>query len=203
MKLYYMPGACSLATHIVLEWLGAPYTTQKLSHAELKQPAFLTVNPAGAVPALDVDGWVLTQNAAILNYLAASHPEAQLAGGDSLRDRAEVNRWFGLINADMHPAFKPLFGATSYLADDAAINQTKAHAKQTIRALLERVNSQLDGRDWIAGERSIADPYLFVMLRWAKMMEIDLAGLTNLDAFVQRMTADPAVQRALQAEGLA
>src|SRR5699024_1727233 len=94
MKLYYMPGACSLATHIVLEWIGVPYTTQRLSHDELKQDAFLAVNPAGAVPALDIDGWVLTQNAAILGYLAESHPDAGLAGDGSPRGHAEVNRWF-------------------------------------------------------------------------------------------------------------
>lgn len=70
MKLYYMPGACSLGDHIVLEWIGTPYETQKLSRDELKQNAYLHINPAGAVPALDVGGWILTQNAATLNYLA-------------------------------------------------------------------------------------------------------------------------------------
>lgn len=203
MKLYYMPGACSLATHIALEWVGAAYETHKLSHDELKQDAFLAVNPAGAVPTLDVDGWVLTQNAAILNYLADTYPDAQLLGDGSLTNRTEVNRWFGFANSDLHPAFKPLFGATGYLSDEAAIDETKAHAKQAIRPLLERVNAQLDGKDWIAGSRSIADPYLYVMINWAHMMKLDLTGLDHLERFFQQMNDDAAVQKALQAEGLA
>ena len=70
MKLYYMPGACSLATHIVLEWIGKPFETERITHAELKKPAFLAVNPLGAVPAIEDEHGVLTQNAAILGYLA-------------------------------------------------------------------------------------------------------------------------------------
>lgn len=202
MKLYYMPGACSLATHIVLEWVDASYETHKLSHDELKQDAYLRINPAGAVPALDVDGWVLTQNAAVLNYLVEKYPDAKLNGDGSLEARTEINRWFGFTNSDLHPKFKPLFGATGYL-DDAAIDKTKAHAKKVIRPLLERVNDQLEGKDWIVESRSVVDPYVYVMLRWAKMMEIDLSGLSNLDNFLQRMDDDAGVREALEAEGLA
>src|SRR5699024_755140 len=169
MKLYYMSGACSLATHIILEWLGVDYETHRLNHDQLKQDAYLQVNPAGAVPALDVDGWVLTQNGAILNYLADKHPDAKLNGDGSLQSRTEVERWLGFVNSDLHPAYTPLFGATGYLDNEAAIEQTKAHARQTVRALLERADAQLDGRDWLIGARSIADPYLFVMVNWAKM----------------------------------
>ncbi len=201
MKLYYMPGACSLATHIVLEWIGVPYETQRLSHGELKTDAYLSVNPAGAVPALALDGWILTQNAAILNYLADSYPAAAL-GGDGAKGRAEVNRWLGFVNSDMHPAFKPLFGATAYLADDAVIEKTRTHARQALRSLFERANAQLKGRDWITGTRSVADPYLFVMVRWARMMEVDLAGLTEVERFHQRMHGNPAVYKALKDEGL-
>ncbi|HTN34783.1 MAG TPA: glutathione binding-like protein [Marinobacter sp.] len=202
MKLYYMPGACSLGVHIVLEWIGAPYEVQRLSHDELKQAPFLAVNPAGAVPALAVDGWVLTQNAAILNYLADSFPEAKLGGDGSPKSRAEINRWLGVINADAHPAFRPLFGATSYLNDKAAIEATKANAKTRVRQYLQTINNQLEGRDWLASQRSIADPYLFVITRWCEAMEIDLAGLDHVHRFRERMNADPAVQNVLSAEGL-
>lgn len=198
MKLYYMPGACSLATHIVLEWIGARYDTHRLSHDELKQEAFLRVNPAGAVPALALDDRVLTQNAAILTYLAETHPEAQLTG-TTAADRATINHWLGLVNSDMHPAFKPLFGATGYLDDEA----TKAHAKQTVRTQFERIDTQLQGRDWITGTRSIADPYLFVMTRWADMMAIDLSDLAQVARFAEHMNADTSVRAALADEGLA
>lgn len=133
MKLYYMAGACSLAAHIVLEWIGKPYETHALSREALKEPAFLKINPLGAVPALTEGDWALTQNAAILGQL------------------------------DTH----------------------------------------LQGRSFLAGARpSIADAYLYVVLRWAHGKQIDLSGQDNLAAFFERMQADPAVQAALKAEGL-
>src|SRR6476469_1107599 len=114
MKLFYSPGACSLSDHIVLEWIGQPYEAVRLSREQRQSPEYLAINPAGAVPALEQDGWVLTQNAAILNYLAETFPQAGLAGDGTPRGRAEVNKWLALVNADIHPAFQPLFGATSY-----------------------------------------------------------------------------------------
>lgn len=204
MKLYYMPGACSLADHISLEWTGQPYETHQLSHDDLKKEAFLAINPLGAVPALELDdGEVLTQNAAILNYLADSYPEAKLGGDGTPRSRAEVNRWLGFVNADMHPAFKPLFGATAYLEEEAVVEQTKDNAKQTLQGHFARADKQLADRDWLAGKRSIADPYFFVLIRWAEMMKIDLSGMKNLQRFFERMQADSGVKRALEAEGLA
>lgn len=202
MKLYYAPGACSLATHIVLEWVGASYEIHNVIIHGDKSPELLERNPAGAVPVLEHDDWVLTQNSAILNYLAARFPEARLGGDDTPRARAEVNRWLGLVNSDVHPAYKPLFDATAYLEDAAAIDKTKDNAKQTLRKLFEILNDQLNGRSWLTGERSIADPYLFVMLRWAKMFQLDLAGFDNLERFFDHMNADPAVRKVLADEGL-
>ena len=202
MKLYYTPGACSLSDHIVLEWIGRPYEAVRVSREERKSPAYLAINPAGAVPAFEEDGWVLTQNAAILNYLADSFPDAGLTGDGTVRSRAEVNKWLAMANADIHPAFHPLFGATSYLEDPALIELSKQAARAKLRTLFERVDSQLAGRDWIAGIRSIADPYLFVFTRWAMAMDVDLSGLDNLQRFFERMLADPGVQRALRQEGL-
>lgn len=202
MKLYYKPGACSLADHIVLEWIDKPYEAQKMSQESLKSDAYLKLNPAGAVPVLEMDDWVLTQNAAILNFLADSFPDSGLGGDGSARSRAEINRWLAFLNADVHPTFHPLFGSTGYLKDADAIEKTKDAARTKLRGLFERANRQLEGRDWLAGSRSIADPYLFVVLRWAKSMKIDLDGLTNLDAFMQRMNSDKAVTKVLAEEGL-
>lgn len=203
MKLYYMPGACSLADHITLEWTGQSYDTKKLSHDDLKKDEYLEINPLGAVPALELEDRVLTQNAAILNYLADNHPDAKLAGDGTAKSRAEVNRWLGFLNADLHPAFAPLFGATGYLSDEKAIEETKDKAKKKLRGLFEHADKQLAGKDWLAGTRSIADPYLFVVTRWAKAMKIDLSGLENLQRFFKRMHEDDGVKRALEAEGLA
>ena len=200
MKLYYTPGACSLADHIVLEWIGKPYRTQRVSREQRKAPEYLKINPAGAVPALEHDGWVLTQNAAILNFLADTFPESGLGGDGTPKSRAEVNEWLAFINSDVHPAFEPLFGATVYLGDEAAIEKSKANSRAKLRGFFERADAQLAGKDWLTGSRSIADPYLFVVARWAKSNGIDLSGLGNIERFVRNMGQDAGVQKALEDE---
>jgi glutathione S-transferase len=197
MKLYFTPGTCALADHIVLTWIGKPFEIQKVAREERKQPAFLKLNPAGAVPVYEEDGWVLTQNTAILNYLADKFPEAKLGGDGTAKGRAEVNRWLAFVNSDVHPAFKPLFGATAYLEDPAIIEKTKDNARTTLRGLFERLDAQLAGRDWLVGLRSIADPYLFVTLRWANAQGVDLSGLDNLVRFTKRMDEDAGTRKAL------
>jgi glutathione S-transferase len=201
MKLYTSPGACSLADHIVLQWTGAPYEAQIVSRDERKQPWYLALNPAGAVPVLQSGDWVLTQNAAILNYLADKFPQAKLGGDGSPESRAEVNRWLAFLNADVHPAFHPLFGSAASLGPEAEA-KAREQAKRKLRGYFERADAQLAGKDWLAGSRSIADPYLFVVTQWAKKLDIDLSGLSNLDAFDKRMAADPGVRKAMQDEGL-
>lgn len=203
MKLHYKPGACPLAAHIVLEWIGAPYEAQAHTQADLHQPAYLAINPLGAVPALEVEGGVITQNAGVLEYLVEAFPEAGLGGDGTPRGNAEVRRWLGFVNSDVHPSFKPLFGATAYLGDEAVIEMTKANARQALRRLFTIADDQLKGRDWIAGRRSIADAYLFVVLRWAHAVGVDLSGLDEIARFEAAMKADAGVQRALKAEGLA
>ena len=202
MKLHYLPGTCALADHIVLEWIGKPYEAVAVARDQLKSAEYLRLNPAGAVPTLELDGWALTQNSAILHYLAEQHPEAALYGDGSPRGRAEVDRWLAFVNADVHPSFWPLFGGLSWLKDEALVAQGKAAAGAKLRGLFQRADAQLEGRAWIAGDRSIADPYLFVVTRWAKSVGVDLTGLGHLERFFQRMLADPGVQRAMGAEGL-
>lgn len=194
MKLHYLPGACSLAGHIALEWAGANYTGSAVPRDQLKG-AFLRINPMGSVPALELDDGVLTQ-------IADAFPQAKLGGERPPRERAEINRWIGFLGADLHPAFKPLFGATGYLEDADAIARSKAHAAEQVRRLLGLVNEHLTGRDWLVGTRSVVDPYLYVMLRWARKHRIDLSGYDALVAFGERMDADAGVRKALAAEGL-
>lgn len=203
MKLYYSPGACSLADHIALEWTGKPYEAVRVTREERYQPEYLAINPAGAVPALEHDGWVLTQNAAILNYIADLHPESGLGGDGSAKSRAEVNKWLAFANSDVHPAFHPIFGSTAYLEDAALIDKSKDAARAKVRKLYERAEEQLKSSQWIAGDaRSIADPYLYVTYRWARGAGVDLSGLDHLAAFAARIEADPAVQKVLKDEGL-
>ena len=203
MKLYTSPGACSTADHIVLEWIGKPYTFEIVTREQRATPEFKKLNPAGAVPVLDDGGWILTQNAAIMNYLADLHPESGLGGDGTPKSRAEFNRWLSFVNADVHPAFHPLFGSTAYLDDAAAIEKTKENSRAKLRGYFERANAQLQGRDWITGNRSVADAYWYITLRWAGATGVDLSGLDNLKAFAARMEADASVQKVLKDEGLA
>ncbi|AVJ28024.1 glutathione binding-like protein [Achromobacter spanius] len=203
MKLYYMPGACSLASHIVLEWIGKPYETHKLSREALKEPEFLRINPMGAVPALTDGDWTLTQNVSILEYLAELAPESTLLGDGSARSRAEVRRWVGFINSDVHKTFSLLFGAQRYVKDEGAQKELAASASALLTKLFAQLDTQLAGKPYLAGAApSVADAYLFVVLRWAHAKEVDLTGLSNLSAFFERMQANAGVKAALQAEGL-
>lgn len=203
MKLYYLPGACSLADHIVLEWIGAPYEAIEVARDQLKSPEYLKISPGGHVPALlDDDGWALTENIAILHYLAEKHPEAKLAGTDA-RSRAEVNRWLGFLNSDVHQSFKPIFGAAGFISDEAQHEELQQHAREKLGKLFTRIDTQLETHTWLAGEhRSIADPYLFVVLRWARAKKVPLQGLKALDSFFERMREDAGVKKALKAEGI-
>ena len=204
MKLYYTPGSCALADHIVLEWIGATYDLVEMNRTSVKSPDYLALNPNGNVPLLRHGDFLLTENVAILVYLAELHPEAQLLGDGTPRGRAEVLRWLAFLNSDVHGAFKPIFSPWRFYPDEAGAPEVVEVARVRVRDLLERLDAQLDGREWLAGERSIADPYLFVMLRWAVGREIDLASLDNLVRFMERMYADPDVQVAIGAEeGLA
>jgi glutathione S-transferase len=202
MKLYTKPGACSLADHIVLRWSGLPFELEVMDAERMKSPAYLKLNPAGAVPVLTVDDWVLTQNAAILGYIADTAPLSGLGGDGSARGRAEIARWIAFVNADLHPAFKPIFGATAYLGDEKYIDLSKQDALKKLRGLYERVDARLRDHAWLAGKRSGADAYLFVTLRWAQRVGVDLSGLDGLAAFFTRMSEDADVQAALKAEGL-
>lgn len=204
MKLYCLPGACSLTDHIVLEWIGKPYHYQPVARDELKT-SFLKVNPSGAVPALALDdGTILTQNIAILDYLAGLAPEAKLMGDGSALSRARVMRWLAFINADVHKNFSPLFGAARFVDGEAAQEDLKRKAAARLREQFETLDAQLEGHTWLVDDlRSVADPYLYVVLRWAHAMKLDLSGLDNLARFVRHMESDPGVQAALKAEGLA
>lgn len=202
MKLYTKPGACSTAVHISLQWAGGPFEVEVLDAQSMKAPDYLAINPTGAVPTL-VDGdFVLSQNAAIQAYIADMHPQSGLAGDNSPRQRAEANRWQAYVNSDVHPAFHPIFGPARFHDDVAQHDALKAAARVRLRGIFERAERQLQGREWIAGFRSYADPYLYITLRWAAKTGVDLSGFDNLARFTERMDADAGVQAALKAEGL-
>ncbi len=207
MKLYTKPGACSTADHIALQWTGKPFQVEVMDAKSMKEAAYLAINPAGAVPAITDDAadggtFVLTQNAAIMGYIADSAPDAGLLGDGSAQQRATASKWLAFCNSDLHPSFVPLFAPGAFIADSAQFDAVKDAARKRIRKNFETANAALEGKQWLAGFRSVADPYLYVTLRWADAMKIDLSDLANVVAFKQRMEADSGVHAALKAEGL-
>lgn len=202
MKLYYLPGACSLASHIVLREVGDRFDLDKLDHASKKTEGgkdFLAINPKGYVPVLTLDsGDVLTEGAAILQYIADQHPETGLAPAAGTLERFRLNENLTFISSELHKSFSPLF--------NPAISDAEKQAAETrVRQKLDQVERQLsDGRSYLLGETfTVADAYLFVVTNWTGMFGIALDSWPHLAAFQQRVAAREAVQSALKAEGLA
>jgi glutathione S-transferase len=200
MKLYHMPGACSLAALIVLQWVGVFHEPVRMSLETIKSPDYLGMNPQGAVPLLEHGGYLLTETVAILGYLADLHPEARLLGDGTPIARAEAMRWLAFMNSDVHDAFKPIFAPLRYVPDIAWAPALVRSARARVRGYLERMDARLEGRSWLTGERSIADPYLFVLSRWSAKKGVDMNGLDNLARFSDRMNEDAGVRAALAAE---
>ena len=200
MKLYYFPGACSLACHIALEWTGSAYQTVRMSLQSTKSPEYLALNPNGVVPLLAHDGFLLTENAAILGYIAELNPDAGLLGDGSIRARADVMRWLAYLNSDVHSAFKPIFTPARFIDDRTQADALASKARAHVATHLERIDRHLAGHDWLAGGRSVADPYLFVMLRWAESKVEPLDRFQHLARFMDRMFSDDAVIAAVASE---
>ncbi len=200
--LYYAIGACSLAPHIALEWIGAPYEVVRVQFGSKE---LLAVNPAGAVPTLrEDDGWLLTQAGAILDYLAAMHPEAGLAGGEGTRARAEAQRWSSFFASDVHASFWPIFMPYRYTTDgsEAARQAVVEAGHKLVAKQFGILNRHLEGRSHILdGGRSVIDAYSFPMIRWAmKLLPGGLTAYPNVQMLHDRIDADPAVQKVLARE---
>ena len=202
MKLHGLPGTCSLVDHIALLWTGAAFEYEAVARRALKVAPFIHISPLGAVPVLEDEGLTLTQNVAILEYLSEKYPAAHLFGGDTIGARAETRRWLAFLNADLHKAFSLVFGAARWVEGQEAQASLAAQASIKVKEMFAIVNQRLANREWLSDARSVADAYLYVVMRWAAAKKIDLSDLTALQAHFVRMQADPAVQTALQAEGI-
>lgn len=200
MKLYYLPGACSLADHIVLKWTGIEHQAVRVNVQIIKSEAYLRMNPNGAVPLLEDGDFILSENVAILGYLAEQRPDSGLLGDGSVRGRAQVMRWLAYLNSDVHGAFKPLYSPARFLPDERLAGAIADQARLQVSEHLRLLDRHLQGRDWLADRRSIADPYLFVMLRWAERKNIALDGFPELLRFMGQMLADRDVLAAIEIE---
>ncbi|HDG1693651.1 TPA: glutathione transferase GstA [Kluyvera ascorbata] len=200
MKLFYKPGACSLASHITLRESGKDFTLigVDLMHKRMENgDDFLKVNPKGQVPALLLDdNTLLTEGVAIMQYIADSVADRQLLAPVGTINRYRTLEWLNYIATELHKGFTPLFRP-----------DTPEDYKPTARALLDKklayIDESLANAQWISGSRfTIADAYLFTVLRWAFAVKLDMAGYKNIAAYMERVAARPAVAAAMAAEGL-
>lgn len=200
MKLYYAPGACSLSPHIALSEAGLPYELVKVDLRAKKLENgddFWKVNPKGQVPALALDsGELITEGPVIVQMIADKVPAKNLAPSRDSAERYKLQEWLTYINGELHKNIGPLFNPA--LSDEA-----KAVFKDRAMGKFKYVDSQLAGREYLMGNHfTVADGYLFVMLRWADAMKFDLSELKNLMAYKDRIAARPKVREALVKEGL-
>jgi len=194
MKLYYAPGACSLASHIVACEGGLKLALEKVDLKEHRTESgkdFYDVNPKGYVPALALDdGSVLTENVALLTYLGDT---ADLTPKGM--ERYRLLEWLAFITSEIHKSFGPLF--------QGAPGDAPQKAREKIIKRLGFIEERLTGDYLMGAAFTPADAHLYVMLRWCEKMGIDIAGLHRLEGFKARMAARPGVRAALTAEGIA
>lgn len=199
MKLYYAPGACSLSPHIILREAGYQFDLEKVDLGAKKTAAgedFTKINPKGYVPALRLDdGQLLTENISIAEYLADHKQESGLAPKPGTFERYRLVEWLAFISTEIHKQFGPLFKPDT---PDA----TRQVQKDLLAKRFDYVAAQLKGRQFLMGEFTVADAYLFTVLRWTERVKIDMGRWPVLQTYMARVEARPQVQAALKAEGL-
>jgi len=200
MKLYYSPGACSLSPHIAFREAGLPVTLVKAStktHQLDDGTDFYTINPRGYVPVLELDdGERLTEGPVIVQYLADRNPASGLAPAAGTIERYRLQEWLNFITSELHKQFSPLFAANTPA-------EYREILKEKIGKRLDWLSGELKGKDYLMGKQfTVADGYLYTILRWTGFVSIDLAKWPVLAAYEARVAARPKVQEALIAEGL-
>jgi glutathione S-transferase len=200
MKLYYSPGSCALASHIVLEEAGLKF---ELARVNLKDKRtadgvdYNTINPKGYVPSLQLDdGEILTENTALLPYLGSLNPQLHVMPAVGSIDNYRVSEWLGYIASELHKNFGPLFRPTTPEATVASLHEALGRR-------LAYIDQALNGKSFLVGENfTVADAYLYVITRWFARVNIEIAAYPNLKSFNARIEARPSVQKALRDEGL-
>jgi glutathione S-transferase len=200
MKLYLSPGACSLAADIALREAGIQFETVKVDLRTKKVAGgadYSAINPKGYVPALLMDdGELLTENVAVLQYIADRNPAAKLAPPAGTLERYRLQEWLSFINSEIHKSFSPLFSPE-------AKEDTKQYARNYLSKRLDYLHGALGSRRFLMGEQfTVADAYLFTVLGWGARVHVDLAQWPGLKSYHERIAARPHVIEAMSAEGL-
>lgn len=200
MKLFYKPGACSLSPHIALREAGMDFTMEKVDLATKKTEHgadYLEINPKGQVPALQLeDGSLLTEGVAIVQFIADKVPDRQLLAPSGSMTRYHTLEWLNYIATELHKGFTPLFRPDTP-------DEFKPIARAALEKKFQYIEDELTEKQWLLGLRfTVADAYLFTVLRWAYAVKLDMNRFTHIADYMERMKARPAVAVALAAEGI-
>ena len=204
IKLYYAPGACSLASHIALEETGLPYETQKLDLAagDQRKPEYLKLNPRGRVPTCVVDGHAITENVGIMTYFAGGYPKAKIWPDDTWHQALAVSSLAWLSNT-VHTTFGHILRASRYADDEAAQEAIKAKARTAYEGYLREIDGLLTGRKWSIGNHyTVVDGYLVVFYRWGNRQKMPVREMKNYSTLIDRVLARPAVKKVMADEGI-
>ncbi|HWM29907.1 MAG TPA: glutathione transferase GstA [Woeseiaceae bacterium] len=198
MKLYYAPGTCALASHIVAREAGIDIGLEKVDLKSKKTASgrdYLAINPKGYVPALELDdGSILTEGPVVSQYLADLKPGSKLAAANGTIERYRLQEMLGYINSEIHKTYSPLFNPKTH-------EETRQERLEYLRKRYALVEHTLEGKQFLFGDVfTIADAYLFVVTRWSKVVKLDLSDFRNVLAFQKRVAERPAVQTALREE---
>lgn len=207
MKLYILQGACSLVPHTALVMAkhsdNIHYDIISVSRENLKSPAFLAINPQGSVPVLQDGEFSLSQNLAILSYLDKQFPNAKIFGTGDNQKLAKTQYWLSFLNADLHKSFAPIFNpARVVVADESAYPLVVQQATTNFLNLLAIPNQQLENQDFLNGEFTVADMYLYAILRWATAKQVDFSQYTNIAKFIKTVEQNKFVLQTLEEEDL-
>jgi glutathione S-transferase len=203
-NLYYSPGACSLAPHIVLEELGVAYETHRVNLAagEQRTPEYLKMNPLGRVPVLEYDGRILTENVAILTFLGGAFPKRGLWPRETF-DQAAAISMMGFLCSSVHPAYSTIFRPSRWVEDASAAEALKATGRKRYFDFLKMIDAKLAGKNWFMGRQyTVVDPYLLVFYRWGNRIGLDVQSLANYSGHIERLLKRPAVKRVMEHEGI-
>ncbi len=202
LTLYYSPGACSMASHIGLEEAGAEYESQPvlLAKGEHKTEAYLKINPRGKVPALKTEDGVLTENTAILTYIARRYPAANLLPKDALGEARCISTMAWLSNT-VHPCFTHVFRPERFTSEESAQAGIKETGKRSFFANLQEIDGLLAGKEWLQGAQfTTCDPYALVFYSWGTRIDLPMKELKNYTDWKDRMLKRPAVRKILERE---
>jgi glutathione S-transferase len=201
MKLYYAPGTCALSPHIILRETNTPATLVKTDLGAKTTEGggnYKSANPLGYVPALELDdGSILTEGPAIVQYIADKAGATAIAPANGTDERYRMQSWLAFISSELHKGFSPLF-------NKAMPEEAKKIFIERLHTRFAHLNQHLANNEYLMGKAfTLPDAYAFTVMTWAKPLGIDTSAYPNLQAFMTRVGARPAVQQAMKEEGLA